>query len=70
MAQGQRKQLLNIQKMMIGFSSFATIFTLSMAEVGHCKQDNDLFVAGTLGSLFNTAALGVAMNGYLKKERN
>ena len=71
----KEKTIVNIQKTLIGLCALGTIFTLAVAEIGHCKQDNRRFVAGTLGSLFTTAGLGLAIQGYLsnpyrKKERD
>ena len=65
-----QKTTLNIQKTLIGLCALGTIFTLAVAEIGHCKKDNRAFVAGTLGSLFTTAGLGLAINGYHKRERD
>ena len=70
-----KETILNIQKTLIGLSVLGTISTLAIAEIGHCKQDDRTFVAGTLGSLFTTASLGMSIGGYLsnpyrKRERD
>lgn len=67
--------VLNIQKISIGFCALATVGSLAVAEIGHCKQNNRAYVAGTLGALFTTAGLGLTVGGYLsnpyrKKERD
>ena len=75
MKTSSKKIILNIQKTLIGFCALGTVFTLAVAEIGHCKKDNRKFVAGMLGSLFTTAGLGMAIGGYLsnpyrKRERD
>ena len=75
MKTSSKKIILNIQKTLIGFCALATVGTWTMAEIGHCRKNNRQFVAGTLGSLFTTAGLGMAIGGYLsnpyrKKERD
>ena len=70
-----KKIVLKIQKTLIGFCALATVFTLAVTEIGHCKQNKKLFTAGALGSLFTTTGLGMAISGYLsnpyrKKERD
>ena len=69
-----KNTVLNIQKISIGFCALATVGSLAVAEIGHCKQNDKAYVAGTLGSLFTTAGFGLAVSGYLsnpyrKKER-
>ena len=70
-----KNTILNVQKTIIGFCALATVGSLAVAEIGYCKQNNRAYVAGTLGSLFTTAGLGLAVGGYLsnpyrKKERD
>ena len=62
MKESLKKNILNIQKILIGFCALAVLFSVSSAAFA---KDIKSKAAGTAGALLSGLGLGMTLGGYL-----